>query len=90
MLGMVRPTAGSARLVGVRAHAGAEALWSCVGYLVETPHAYPDLTVRENLEVIRRLRQVTVGRRHTVPDPGVNGVLRVVAQTALLARDDAP
>jgi hypothetical protein len=61
-----------------------------IGSLVETPHANPDLTVRENLEVIRRLRRVTVGRRHTVPDPGVNGVLRVVAQTALLARDDAP
>jgi hypothetical protein len=30
------------------------------------------------------------GRRHTVPDPGVNGPLRVVAQTELLARDDAP
>jgi hypothetical protein len=30
------------------------------------------------------------GRRHTVPDPGANGLLRVVDQTALLARDDAP
>ena len=27
-----------------------------MGYLVETPHAYPELTVRENLEVFRRLR----------------------------------
>jgi ABC-2 type transport system ATP-binding protein len=86
LLGMVRPTAGSARLVGARA----EALWSRVGYLVKTPHAYPDLTVREKPEVIRRLRRLTVGCRHTVPDPGVNGVLRVVDQTALLARDDAP
>jgi ABC-2 type transport system ATP-binding protein len=58
LLGMVRPTAGSARLFGLRAHAGAGDLWSRVGYLVETPHAYPDLTVRENLEVIRRLRRV--------------------------------
>ena len=30
------------------------------------------------------------GRRHTIPDPGANGLLRVVDQTALLARDDAP
>ena len=30
------------------------------------------------------------GRRHTVPDPGLDGLLRVVDQTALLARDDAP
>jgi hypothetical protein len=30
------------------------------------------------------------GCRHTVPDPGVNGLMRVVAQTELLARDEAP
>jgi ABC-2 type transport system ATP-binding protein len=58
LLGMVRPTTGSARLFGARVHAGARGLWSRVGYLVETPHAYPDLTVRENLEVIRRLRRI--------------------------------
>ena len=29
------------------------------------------------------------GRRHTVPDPRVNGLLRVVAQTEVLARDEA-
>ncbi len=58
LLGMVRPTAGSARIFGRQAHAGARDLWSSVGYLVETPHAYPELTVRENLEVFRRLRRV--------------------------------
>jgi ABC-2 type transport system ATP-binding protein len=58
LLGMIRPTMGSAGLFGRRVHAGAGDLWSRVGYLVETPHAYPDLTVRENLEVIRRLRRV--------------------------------
>ena len=30
------------------------------------------------------------GRRHTVPDPGLDGLLRVVDQTAFLARDDTP
>ena len=33
--------------------------WGSVGYLVETPHAYPELTVRENLEVSRRLHPGT-------------------------------
>lgn len=56
LLGMIRPTAGAARLFGVRVHAGA--LWSRVGYLVETPQAYPDLTVRENLALFARLRRV--------------------------------
>ncbi len=58
LLGMLRPTAGVARILGVQAHPGAGGLWSRVGYLVETPHAYPELTVRQNLEVIRRLRRV--------------------------------
>jgi ABC-2 type transport system ATP-binding protein len=58
LLGMVRPTAGTAQLLGERAHAGAGYLWARVGSMVETPHAYPELTVRENLEVFRRLRRV--------------------------------
>jgi ABC-2 type transport system ATP-binding protein len=29
--------------------------WSKVGHLVESPSAYPELTVRENLEITRRL-----------------------------------
>jgi ABC-2 type transport system ATP-binding protein len=56
LLGMIRPTSGAASLLGKPVHADARALWSQVGYLVETPHAYPELTVRENLEVFRRLR----------------------------------
>jgi ABC-2 type transport system ATP-binding protein len=33
----------------------ARAVWSQVGYLAQTPSAYPELTVGENLEVVRRL-----------------------------------
>lgn len=58
LLGMVRPTGGSAEIFGAPVHASAAGLWSRVGYLVETPYAYPELTVRENLEVSRRLRQI--------------------------------
>lgn len=56
LLGMIRPTSGAATLLGKRVSADAHELWAQVGYLVETPHAYPELTVRENLEVFRRLR----------------------------------
>jgi ABC-2 type transport system ATP-binding protein len=56
LLGMVRPSAGAAHLLGRRVHPGAAALWDKVGFLVEMPFAYPDLTVRENLEIARRLR----------------------------------
>src|SRR5688500_11092352 len=58
LLGMIRPAAGSMSLLGIRVHADAHALWARVGYLVETPSAYPELTVRENLEITRRLQQV--------------------------------
>src|SRR5262249_49743390 len=56
LLGMIQPTNGAAHLLGRPVHADARDLWAQVGYLVETPYAYPELTVRENLEVFRRLR----------------------------------
>ncbi len=58
LLGMSRPSSGRAYIFGSEVRAGAWALWARVGYLVETPHAYPELTVRENLEVFRRLRRM--------------------------------
>jgi ABC-2 type transport system ATP-binding protein len=56
LLGMIRPTTGSAYLWGRKVDAGSHGLWKNVGYLVEMPNSYPDLTVRENLEIVRRLR----------------------------------
>jgi ABC-2 type transport system ATP-binding protein len=56
LLGMIRPTSGSCYLNGKRVHAGICNLWNQVGYMVEIPYSYPELTVRENLEIIRRLR----------------------------------
>jgi ABC-2 type transport system ATP-binding protein len=58
LLGLARPSSGTVHVLGRRAHAGAGELWGRVGYLVEAPRAYPELTVRENLEVTRRLRRV--------------------------------
>ncbi|MEN6290523.1 MAG: ATP-binding cassette domain-containing protein, partial [Methanobacterium sp.] len=62
LLGMIHPTNGESYLIGERVHAGSHNLWSNVGYLVEIPYSYPELTVRENLEITRRLR--------FLPDPG--------------------
>lgn len=59
LLGMVKPTAGSATVLGQPVRTGSTQPWGAVGYLVETPHAYPELTVRENLEALRRLRPGT-------------------------------
>ncbi|MBE0643709.1 MAG: ABC transporter ATP-binding protein [Bacteroidetes bacterium] len=56
LLGMIRNTAGTVRVLGHPVPGAGNELWASVGYLVETPHAWPELTVRENLEVLRRLR----------------------------------
>jgi ABC-2 type transport system ATP-binding protein len=58
LLGMIRPTAGHATLFGTRLAPGATDLWRRVGHLVESATAYPELTVRENLDVARRLAGV--------------------------------
>jgi ABC-2 type transport system ATP-binding protein len=56
LLGMVRPTSGEACVLGAKIRVGDKKPWDAVGYMVETPDAYPELTVRENLEAARRLR----------------------------------
>jgi ABC-2 type transport system ATP-binding protein len=59
LLGMIRPTSGDLFLNGKRVHSGGQPLWNDIGYLVETPYAYPDLTVKENLEIFRKLRFIS-------------------------------
>ena len=59
LLGMVKPTAGEVRVLRTPIRSGGKGPWASVGYLVETPHAYPELSVRENLEAVRRLRPGT-------------------------------
>ncbi len=59
LLGMIRPTTGHVELFGERVRSGATDLWRRVGHLVESATAYPELTVRENLDVARRLARVS-------------------------------
>ena len=56
LLGMIRPTSGTAYIMEKKVTAGNTELWKHIGSLVETPYSYPELTVRENLEIFRRLR----------------------------------
>ena len=59
LLGMIRPTWGTAQVIQTRVRLGSRKPWASVGYLVETPHSYQELTVYENLEVARRLHPGT-------------------------------
>jgi ABC-2 type transport system ATP-binding protein len=58
LLGMVRPTSGRLSLWGLPVTPERRSVWARVGYLVETPSAYPELTVRENLRLVARLRHL--------------------------------
>jgi ABC-2 type transport system ATP-binding protein len=57
LLGMIKPENGIVRLFGNRLDKNFS-LWNNVGYLVETPYAYPNLSVVENLNVYYLLRQL--------------------------------
>jgi ABC-2 type transport system ATP-binding protein len=75
LLGMIKPTTGYARVLQTRVRLGSREPWEAVGYLVEIPHAYPELTVFENLEVARRLH----------PGTTQQGVSQVIEQLGLAA-----
>lgn len=69
LLGMIRPTSGKCYLNGVNVHDCSSDLWTNIGYMVEVPYSYPELTVRENLDIVRRLR--------FLPDPSsVDSIIR--------------
>ena len=57
LLGMIKPTSGVIKLFGNVLDKKFN-LWNDIGYLVETPYAYPNLTVFENLTVYHSLRQL--------------------------------
>ncbi|MEZ4726613.1 MAG: ABC transporter ATP-binding protein [Caldilineaceae bacterium] len=59
LLGMIRPSAGQVEVLGQPVGRDGRGPWRQVGHLVEAPAAYPELTVRENLEIARRLYGVT-------------------------------
>jgi ABC-2 type transport system ATP-binding protein len=80
LLGLIQPSGGRVDLFGTRVRRGVGQVWGRVGYLVESPTAYPELSVRENLEVVRRLRGVA--------DP--RSVARVVQRLGLARYADRP
>jgi ABC-2 type transport system ATP-binding protein len=79
LLGMVRPTSGRISVLGEPLGQGGPGPWGRVGHLVEVPSAYPDLTVRENLEIARRLHGLS-DRRAT------DRVMDLLGLTALARR----
>lgn len=58
LLGMIKPDSGSITLFGKELNSNFNQ-WNDIGYLVEAPYSYPNLSVYENLKVIYKLRQLT-------------------------------
>ena len=80
LLGMIKPTTGCAKVLNTTVQLGSREPWGSVGYLVEIPHCYPELSVYENLEVARRLHPGT-------PREAVN---RIIERMGLSAYADRP
>src|SRR5215208_321524 len=59
LLGMIRPSKGTINVLGQAVGPNGNGPWARVGHLVETPSCYPELTVRENLEIARRLHGIS-------------------------------
>jgi ABC-2 type transport system ATP-binding protein len=78
LLGMIRPSAGSVKILGQSVGPYGRGPWERVGHLVETPSSYPELSVRENLEIARRLHGVT----------GLEATSRIIEKLALTSYAD--
>lgn len=58
LLGMIKPDKGNISLFGKQLTPQFDQ-WNDIGYMVETPFSYPNLSVSENLKVYYKLRQLT-------------------------------
>ncbi|MFC0597287.1 ABC transporter ATP-binding protein [Streptomyces palmae] len=77
LVGLVRPTSGSATVLG--APAGSREALGGVGALIESPALYPHLSGRDNLRVLARYAGVSLDQ-----------VDRVLAEVDMVAKADVP
>lgn len=58
MLGMIRTSEGKVKVLDQVIGQGRGGPWARVGHMVESPSAYPELTVKENLDIARRMHGI--------------------------------
>jgi len=78
LLGMIRPSAGNVKVLGQAVGPQGRGPWARVGHLVESPSTYPELSVKENLEIARRL--------HGIVEP--HATSRVIERLGLVPYSD--
>src|SRR5580658_6514969 len=64
LLGLIRPTAGTCRVLGADAQRELPTVIAQVGALVETPGLFPGLTARQNLALLGRLNGIGAATVH--------------------------
>ena len=79
MLGLIRPTSGACRVLGVDASTELHRVIGRIGALIETPGLAPSLTGRRNLALLARLDRI-----------GADGVERALVSAGLAERADDP
>src|SRR4051812_44183570 len=68
LLGLVRPTAGSARMLGMDIVGHLSAILARTGSIIENPTFYPYLSGRDNLQVVAKLTEAPASRIPEVID----------------------
>ena len=58
LLGLIKPTSGECYIQGNKIDQYNLEVRNEIGYIIETPYSYPDLTVQENLEIVSTLRGI--------------------------------
>ena len=58
LLGMIQPSEGTVTVLGQELGRDRRGPWERIGHLVENPSAYPELSVRENLDMARALQGI--------------------------------
>lgn len=76
LLKMIRPTSGEIYYSGQSISKLPSVFWNQVGYLIETPHAYPDFTVEENL--------ILYAKQRLIPDSEIKKRVDIILQQLLL------
>ncbi|MGN6714348.1 ABC transporter ATP-binding protein [Anaerocolumna jejuensis] len=76
LLKMVRPTSGEIYYSGQPISKLSSEFWNQIGYLIETPHAYPNFTVEENL--------ILYAKQRLIPDSEIKKRMDSILQQLLL------
>ncbi len=58
LLGLIKPTSGECYIQGNKVDRYNLEVLNEIGYIIETPYSYPELTVQENLEIVSTLRGI--------------------------------